>query len=52
MDLEEKLQDTLTDEEAILALKADADAENQITDYQNQSKIKKFYGMSDKWSCP
>lgn len=49
MDLEEKLQDTLTDEEAILALKADADAENQITDYQNQSKIKKFYGMSDKW---
>ena len=49
MDLEEKLSDVLTDEEAVLALKSNVDAENRIADYQNQSKIKKFYGMSDKW---
>lgn len=49
MDLEEKLSDVLTDEEAVLALKSNVDAESRIADYQNQSKIKKFYGMSDKW---
>ena len=49
MDLEEKLSDVLTDEEAVLALKSNVDAENRIADYQNQSKINKFYGMSEKW---